>query len=299
MGGYEFYIKNQWLLGESKGIFATIKLYFASNIYSTILAGVITGPVVINQFYTFATYSVIMNLIAVPIMSFFLMPLSIISVFLMFFNLEYYSLKLMDFFIDLIIQSVKFNHTLPLPVWYFGYISNISILTFLFGFFWFCLWKTKWRFSGIIIILISFILMNNFPLSNFIIDNKMNVVGIKNSNSKLEIHTYSTNDPKPTNSISAFKRLYWAQWFGQNDVKIFYSKQNIFTSEKQKLIVNSSLTQSCENADIYLNLADNNNCQGNKLTITKESLADNETMLIFCNQKQCKIKTKTNKRFSL
>lgn len=81
VAGYEFYIKNQWILGDSKGIFASIKFYSASNIYSSFLASIITTPVVINQFYIFSTYSIPMNLIAVPIMSFFLMPLAILALY--------------------------------------------------------------------------------------------------------------------------------------------------------------------------------------------------------------------------
>lgn len=76
-----------------------------------------------------------MNLIAVPIMSFFLIPLSIISLFLMIFGIDQYCLKLIGFFIDIIIAAVKFTNTLPLSVWYFGYITKISLITFLFGFF--------------------------------------------------------------------------------------------------------------------------------------------------------------------
>nr|WP_269429142.1 ComEC/Rec2 family competence protein [Rickettsia amblyommatis] len=58
VAGYEFYLKNSWLLGEKKGIFGAVKFYTASNIYSSFLASIITAPVVINQFFIFATYSV-------------------------------------------------------------------------------------------------------------------------------------------------------------------------------------------------------------------------------------------------
>ena len=78
VAGYEFYLKNSWLLGEKKGIFGAIKFYTISNIYSSFLASIITAPVVINQFFIFSTYSVPTNLIAVPVMSFFLMPLALL-----------------------------------------------------------------------------------------------------------------------------------------------------------------------------------------------------------------------------
>ncbi|WP_341764417.1 ComEC/Rec2 family competence protein [Candidatus Tisiphia endosymbiont of Beris chalybata] len=307
--GYEFYLKNQWVLGENKGIFAKVKFYYASNIYSSLLAGVVTAPVVINQFYTFPTYSIILNLIAVPIMSFFLMPLAIMSLWLMIFGIDHYCLKLMGFFIDLIIKSVKFTTLLPFPLWHVGYISKLSLITFLLGFFWICLWQTKWRFLGLIIIFLSFILMILSPLPNFILDIKTNNIGLKNNNSELEIHNYfnEINNPNalrpPINTritISNFKRLYWAQWFGQKDAKIFMEPQNKFISQGNKLIINSqqiSNKEQCENADIYLNLASGSKCRGHKMTITKEYLQNAGVIMIFCNTTQCKIVTNNN-RFS-
>ncbi len=149
VAGYEFYLKNQWLLGNNKGIFASIKFYTASNIYSSFLASIITAPVVINQFFIFSTYSIPNNLIVVPIMSFFLMPLALLSLPLMWLNIDGFVLKIMGFFISIIINSAEYFNNLPGAVWYFGYITNLSILLFLFGFFWICIWKTNWRLWGL------------------------------------------------------------------------------------------------------------------------------------------------------
>jgi ComEC/Rec2-related protein len=98
ISGYELYLRNQKLIGRSKGIFASIKLYVFSNLYSSFLGSIVTVPFVIYHFYKFATYSLLMNLLAVPLMSFFMMPLAIISLLLMPFNASYYSLKLLGFF---------------------------------------------------------------------------------------------------------------------------------------------------------------------------------------------------------
>ncbi|WP_375332195.1 ComEC/Rec2 family competence protein [Candidatus Tisiphia endosymbiont of Temnostethus pusillus] len=289
--GYEFYIRNQWILGKSKGIFSSIKFYIASNIYSSFLASIVTAPVVINQFYTFPTYSIPMNLIAVPIMSFFLMPLSIISLFLMMFGIDQYCLKLVGFFINIIIAAVKFTNSLPLSVWYFGYITKISLITFLFGFFWTCLWRTKWHFLGLIIMIISVILMLNSPKPNFIFDMNLNAVGIKNNNGELDIYV---------NEMPEFKRIYWANWFGQKDAKIFPIEKNIFTSDGYTILVNYkpiAPNKICENVDIYINISSRNQCKGNKITITRELLREFEVIMIFCNQHECTIKTNNKKRW--
>ena len=65
------------------------------NLTAADLGSIVTVPFVIYHFYKFATYSLLMNLLAVPLMSFFMMPLAIISLLLMPFNASYYSLKLL------------------------------------------------------------------------------------------------------------------------------------------------------------------------------------------------------------
>ncbi len=285
--GYEFYIKNQWILGKSKGIFSSIKFYIISNIYSSFLASIVTAPVVIHQFYTFPTYSIPMNLIAVPIMSFFLMPLSIIALFLMLLGIEQYCLKLVGFFIKIIIEAVLFSNQLPFSVWYFGYITKESLAIFLFGFFWICIWKTKWRLIGIIIMLISFFFMSVSPKPNFIFDITLTAVGVKNGKNNLTIYA---------NKMPEFKRLYWANWFGQQDADILPLAGTIFNSDDNKLVVNYDLP--CINSDIYINLLEENKCLGNKLTIDPEFLREHNVFFIFCSQKQCWTTVVNDQRFN-
>nr|WP_274378113.1 ComEC/Rec2 family competence protein [Rickettsia honei] len=116
VAGYEFYLKNSWLLGEKKGIFGAVKFYTASNIYSSFLASIITAPAVINQFFIFAIYSVPANLIVVPITSFCLMPLALLSLPFTMIRFDNYILKLMGFFIDIIIKSAAYFNSLPTAV---------------------------------------------------------------------------------------------------------------------------------------------------------------------------------------
>jgi competence protein ComEC len=284
--GYEFYIKNQWVLGESKGIFSSIKFYFASNIYSSFLASIITAPVVINQFYTFPTYSIPMNLVAVPIMSFFIMPLAILSLFLMIFGIEQWCLAIIGFFINIIIESVQFANKLPFSVWYFGYITKESLMIFLFGFFWICLWETKWRLIGILIMLVSFVLMLNAPKPNFIFDIQLNAVGVKNYKNDLEIFA---------NKMPEFKRLYWANWFGQKDATVRPLTADIVSSDNNTLVLNYGLP--CVNSDVYINLSYQNKCFGNKLTIDKEFFETSNVILVFCNKNQCRVNIRTDRNF--
>lgn len=75
-----------------------------------------------------------MNLLAVPLMSFFMMPLAIISLVLMPFNACNYSLKLLGFFVKIITSSAEYVVNLPISTIDTGYITDFSMLIFTFGF---------------------------------------------------------------------------------------------------------------------------------------------------------------------
>lgn len=207
--GYEFYIRNQWILGASGGLFSNIKLYIFSNIYSSLIASLATTPIVIYHFYISSNYSIIANLIAVPIMSFFMMPLAILAVILMPFRLDYYVLKLLGFFIQIVIDLADWVCHLPGAIWYFGYVTPLSVMCYMIGFFWLTLWQRSWRHFGWVLITVSICLMFISPKPDFIYDPKINALGVKNEAGILEIYA---------KRISGFTKNYWANWFGQADV---------------------------------------------------------------------------------
>ncbi|WPY00683.1 ComEC/Rec2 family competence protein [Candidatus Trichorickettsia mobilis] len=293
ISGYEFYMRHQWILGERIGVISKIRFYLASNIYSSFLASVITGPVVINQFYIFSNYSILMNLIAVPIMSFFLMPLAILLVVLIPFNMDWMVMKSLGFFINIIINSAQIAHDAPGSVWYFGYITPFSFITFLFGFAWVCLWQTRWRLAGIIIILISFGLMLCSPKPDLLVDLKSNAIAVKNINNQLEIYS--------NNKISKFQRQYWANWFGQQYALLLPLNFHNFTTATGKKIGINYQDSECDlknNKDVQLNMRDHNQCINGKLNISYELLKSVGVIAIFCDWNKCRIKYNYPRHFN-
>lgn len=281
ISGYEFYIKNQWILGECNGIIAKIRFYVASNIYSSFLVSIVTAPIVINQFYVFSTYAIPMNLIAVPIMSFFLMPLAILFVFLMPLGLDSVIAKCLEFFIKIIISAAQIAIDAPSSVWYFGYISNSSLLIFLFGFMWIVIWRTNWRLFGIPIILLSFYLMLNTPKPDIIINAKLGAIGVKNTQNKLEIYAHK---------ISSFNKQYWANWFGQRDAAISSRTVNYITTSSGKTISINFKDTKCKNADVQIYMQERVLCNYGTLTLDYDFLTKIGVIAIFCDHDKCKTK---------
>lgn len=275
IGGYEFYIKNKCILGNSSGVIAKLKLGIFSNIYSSLLAGIATTPIVMYHFYTISNYTVLSNLLVVPIVSFILMPLGILSIFLIPIGLDYYVLQTMGKFIEFIIDVAEFITNLPGAIWNFGYITPESLIVYLVGLFWLMLWNTKLRLYGILVIVISFCMMSTSPKPDVIFDAKMQILGIKNSSGDLEIHT-----PK----ISIFTENYWNNWFGQKKSMVFLENinhdHNIKTNSGQ--IVNI-LYDSKDTSD--------------NLNIIAKDWINKGAILIFCDKDKCTLKFEDKKRF--
>ncbi|MFK7967616.1 MAG: ComEC/Rec2 family competence protein [Rickettsiaceae bacterium] len=285
ISGYEIYIRNQKILGGSTGIFASIKLYIFSNIYSSFLGSIVTAPFVIYHFYKFATYSILMNLLAVPLMSFFMMPLAILSLILMPLNASELSLKLLGFFVKVITDSTQIIVDLPVATINIGYITDFSMLIFTFGFFWICLWQTTWRYFGLVIISISLYMMYLSPKPDFIYDHRIKAIGIKN---KDVIDIYSES------KISSFTKEYWLNWYGvtksNNLIQVSGLKDKLFSVDVDngKILTMSINDKNCSNADVQIVISGKLVCNGNnKLTISYKDLINSGIALIFCQKDNC------------
>lgn len=279
ISGYEFYVRNQWIFGNAKGVFATIKLHFFSNIYSSLVASAATTPIVIYHFYISSNYSILANLIAVPVMSFFMMPLAIIATILMPIHMDYYILKLLGYGVNLVIKTADYVTNMPGSIWYFGYITPFSLTLFMLGFFWVALWQKSWRYFGWGIIIISSIFMFLSKKPDLIFDNHINAVGIQNNDNELEVHA---------KRLSKFTKNYWANWFGQKDIAIHKDeiKENIdITTSWEKHISILYDHFHCD-GDFIINTLDDRICSTIP-TINQSMLKEYGTFLIFCDKEHC------------
>ena len=281
ISGYELYLRNQKLIGKSKGIFSSIKLYVFGNLYSSFLGSIVTAPFVIYHFYKFATYSLLMNLLAVPLMSFFMMPLAIISLLLMPFNASGYSLKLLGFFVKIITSSAEYVVNLPISTIDTGYITDFSMLIFTFGFFWICLWQTTWRYFGLLIILISLVMMYLSPKPDFIYDHRIKAIGVKN---KDVIDIYSKY------RISNFTQEYWLGWYGTKKSRYFETelKDQLFelAVSDENFTVSLNYT-NCSDAKVQIIMSPKLVCNNNGLVVNYSDLVNFGIVLVFCQKNSC------------
>ncbi|MDX1924226.1 MAG: ComEC/Rec2 family competence protein [Rickettsiaceae bacterium] len=211
LAGFEYYSQYMKNTARIGGIMGSIKLYFFSNIYSSFLASLSTAPIVMYHFYVYSNYSLVANLVAVPIVGFLIMPAGIISVLLSPVGLSFIPLYIIDLSIWVIKYTVNYVVSLPYSVIYTGYVSNFAICFFMFGFFCLSLISSRSRYIGLVSIAIFCILFAKEEKPTFLVNKKIGFIAERRGGDKIIIYSHK---------ISPFVRNFIANWYGARDAKL-------------------------------------------------------------------------------
>lgn len=122
--------------------------YLAAVAFTSLITSMATIPYSVYHFDRLAAFSVVTNLIAVPVTALWVMPWAIVTYLLLPFGLEAVSLEPMGWGLHAVIWSAKTVVSWPgsvailpaMPVW--GLIA-VSL-----GLLWACLWQRRWRWLG-------------------------------------------------------------------------------------------------------------------------------------------------------
>lgn len=214
--GYEFYIKSDDILGNSKGLIRKIKLYLVSNIYSSLVASLATAPIVMYHFYVYSNYSLLANLVIVPLFTIIIMPIGIIALAFSYFDYSNYIFLILNFSLDIIKTTSKFIVSLPYSVIYTGFVSEISIIIYILSIFWISFWIRKNRYFGFLGILLF--------LASFFLQTKPDILINKNS----KYFSYFKNGDVEifSTKLSPFAKRFIYNWYGLESGQ--YTKINSF-----------------------------------------------------------------------
>jgi competence protein ComEC len=169
----EFNLVQKWLF------------YFLSVSFSSLVAGLATAPFALYHFGQSSNYSILANLLAVPITSFWLMPCVVLTFLLYPFHLEFISLYLMKPGINLMLNISHHVAKLPYAVSSFAKISDLNLLIITLGFLWFCLWRSKIRFIGVAVILVGIILQSVLAKPDIFIDRDNKTIAVLDEQDRL------------------------------------------------------------------------------------------------------------------
>jgi competence protein ComEC len=123
--------------------------YLAAVCLTTVIAGVATAPFAIYHFGQVAHYSVLANLVAVPIVTFMVMPLGLLSLALMPIGLEAIPAMGAGWGIDAVLWIAEQVADLPGSVAQIPAMPEWGLALVAVGGLWCAIWQRAWRFCGL------------------------------------------------------------------------------------------------------------------------------------------------------
>ena len=145
---------------------------------TTVIAGLATAPFAIHHFGRIAHYSVLANVIAVPIVTFWVMPLGLIALLLMPFGLADGPLGLASFGVHSVLETAAFVAALPgatglvpaFPAW--GFVLIVA------GGLWWAILRGTLRYPGALLLLIGLGSQAFVSLPSVVLDDSARQAGI-------------------------------------------------------------------------------------------------------------------------
>lgn len=152
IAGYEILRERKVFSERGQGLqgkLQTLSSYFLGVSITTVIATLATAPFAVYHFNALASYSLLANLIAVPLTGFWVMPIALLVLLLAPLGFAEEVLPLMGTGVDLVLEVAQYISALPharliipqMPLW--------GLLMCVAGGLWLCLWRHSWRFAGL------------------------------------------------------------------------------------------------------------------------------------------------------
>ena len=171
-------VKNKEFFLKKRSLFGKLLLYFLGIIISSIAVGITITPFLIYYFNQYIQYSILSNLMAIPLISFIIMPLGFLSLFLMLLNLDSLTLPLLSYFVDLLLKIANFNSSLPYSHISVKSISTNSFLFMILGGLIFSLINNKIRYIGLLLVIFAIYFAYNTPIADIFINREKKLFAI-------------------------------------------------------------------------------------------------------------------------
>ena len=147
-----------------------LMLYVVGVMITTIIASLATGPFAAYHFGRLASYGLVANMIAVPVMAIWIMPWALAAFALMPFGLDFIALAPMGWGIDVVLDVAATVAAWPGAVKLLPAFSAMALGVFALGALWLALWQTTWRLAGVVPMAVALVMAINYASPDILID---------------------------------------------------------------------------------------------------------------------------------
>jgi competence protein ComEC len=235
---------------QNRNIFRRLFSYFIGIILLSILVQIATIPFLMKSFQNVTLLGFLANIFAIPLVSFAVMPLGFLALFLMPLSLEKYALLGMNQGILLLEKIAIFVSDLDYSHFASPSFSSFGLAVAIVGLLIFCLVRSDLRFFGIVIFALSFltVFFQKQPTILFDEDQKFFAIFDKGE-------LFFSKNLKPSK-----KRKLWMDKMKEDEFKFLESCDEtkcIFTKNKKFLVLlgRNKISEICKNDfDVIVNL---------------------------------------------
>jgi competence protein ComEC len=124
--------------------------FFGGIVLSTLIASIAVSPFAIYHFHQTQQYAIAANLLAIPVCNVIVMPAGLLTLIAMPLGLEAWPLWVMGRGIDMMMWAAEWVATIPGAVGRIAAVPQASLVFFATGCLWLTLWRTRWRYLGLL-----------------------------------------------------------------------------------------------------------------------------------------------------
>ena len=267
---------------------ARVASFAVGIIGTTLLAGLAVAPLSAFHFHTSQQYSVLTNLIAVPISNFVVMPAALAAFVAMPFGGEAVPLAVMGWGVDLMTWCARKVASLPGAVLAVPAFSETALLMMVFGGLWLILWRRRWRYLGLAGIAIGIVLAILSVRPDMLIGADGRLVAVRGADGRLSAL------PAPR---TRFELSRWLEYDGDTRDPKEALKRTAFRCDLlgctvrlgERLVAVSrspaALGDDCQRADILvLSMPRPQNCSGPRRVFDFYALRNGGTHAVYLEQ---------------
>lgn len=136
---------------------------------TSLVASLATAPFTLFHFERAAHYAVLGNLLAMPVMGFWIMPAAALCVLLMPFGLEGFALELLGEGIEVMVEIGRRVSDLPGAVSLASAMPLAALVAMVLGGLWLAIWRQRWRWWGALPMLAGALLAGFAPGADMLV----------------------------------------------------------------------------------------------------------------------------------
>lgn len=165
--------------GGRAGLWRLAAVYVIGIAVTSLVAGAATAPYAAYHFNRLAAFGLLANLLAMPVMALWIMPWTLLAMAAMPFGLEAVPLAAMGWGIDAVIDVARFVAGLPNAVVLVPAMPEYGIALVTVGGLWLCLWRQRWRFLGLPLIVGGLATVALYQPPDVLVDGRAKLMAVR------------------------------------------------------------------------------------------------------------------------